>query len=339
MRRGTHDRADANGPCRGCATAVSCRAASRTSRSACPLPSLPCTLQIGGAILKSRATCDSPVLPRSPTDVPAPCGQRRCRVHPEHCCKLQAEAIRGLQPRSDRNDCDGDARTCHRRRLSRRKPAAACGTRASRMHSTRNMQLAGSPAVASRPAEAARCLESRESTRTRVYHPQYARCQRECPEHIAGPYQCATNASLKLDGRDWLAPCASLRPYRWTPRGRMRGVGATCTAPTTHGRTKRMAAPECCKTARDERVAAFPSERRRSPRSDRSLGVSPAHRRDWLAACNTMHQYSRSARRGACSAGRVIGTPRYSARRAKLGFGGEFGGSRVARADETGAWM
>ena len=44
---------------------------------------------------------------------------------------------------------------------------------------------------------------------------------------------------------------------------------------------------------------------------------------------------------GACSAGRVIGRPRYSARRAKVGFGGEFGpgGSRVARADETGAWI
>ena len=29
----------------------------------------------------------------------------------------------GLQPRSDRSDCDGDARTCHRRRRSRRMPA------------------------------------------------------------------------------------------------------------------------------------------------------------------------------------------------------------------------
>ena len=161
MRRGTHDRADANTPCRGCATAVSCRAASRMSAGHAHCPVLPCTLHIGGANLKSRATCDSPVLPRSPADVPSPCGQRRCRIHPEHCCKLQAEAIRGLQPRSDRNDCDGDARTCHRRRRSRRKctrkPTAACGTRAFRMHSTRNMRLAGSPAVASRPAEAARC--------------------------------------------------------------------------------------------------------------------------------------------------------------------------------------
>ncbi len=58
----------------------------------------------------------------------------------------------------------GDARTCHRRRR-------ACATRASRMLGIRNMQLAGSPAVANRPAEAALCLESRASTRTRVYHP------------------------------------------------------------------------------------------------------------------------------------------------------------------------
>ena len=35
---------------------------------------------------------------------------------------------------------------------------------------------------------------------------------------------------------------------RFTSRGpsRMRGVGATCTAPTTHGRPKRTSAPECC---------------------------------------------------------------------------------------------
>ena len=58
-------------------------------------PVLLCTLHIGGSNWKSRATCDSPVLPRSPTDVPTPSGQRRCRIYPEHCCKLQAEAIRG----------------------------------------------------------------------------------------------------------------------------------------------------------------------------------------------------------------------------------------------------
>ena len=77
-----------------------------------------------------------------------------------------------------------------------------------------------------------------------------ATCQmwRERPAHTAGPYEYATNASFKLDGRDLLAPCASLRPHRWTPRGRMRGVGATCTAPTTHGRPRRMVTPDCCKT-------------------------------------------------------------------------------------------
>ena len=30
-----------------------------------------CTLHIGGSNLKSRATCDSTLLPRSPTDMPA----------------------------------------------------------------------------------------------------------------------------------------------------------------------------------------------------------------------------------------------------------------------------
>ena len=97
IRRGTHVRADATGPCRGCATAVSCRAASRTSRRACPCPVLLCTLHIGGANFKSRATCDSPVLPRSPTHVPSPSGQWVCVIHPEHCCKLQAEAIRRVR--------------------------------------------------------------------------------------------------------------------------------------------------------------------------------------------------------------------------------------------------
>ncbi len=139
--------------------------------------------------------------------------------------------------------------------------AAARGTRASRMHGIRSVQLAGSPAVASRPAKAARCLESRASTRTRVYrgcavlrvtceHPDAslpsAICQiwRERPAHTAGPYQYTTNASFRLDGRDLLAPCASLPPFRGTSRGRMRGVGATCPTKTTTGRPKRMAGPE-----------------------------------------------------------------------------------------------
>ncbi len=94
------------------------------------------------------------------------------------------------------------------------------------------------------------------------------------------------------------------------------------------------------RSARDERSGiAVPSERRLSPRSDRSLGVSRADRRTGLAACNPMHQHWRSARRGASWAGRLTGRPRYSARRAKVGFGGECGGSRAARADGTHAWV
>ena len=72
------------------------------------------------------------------------------------------------------------------------------------------------------------------------------------------------------------------------------------------------------RSARHERsVFAFPSERRLSPRSDRSLGVSRADRRTGLAACKPIHQHWRSARRGASWAGRLTGRPRYSARRAK----------------------
>jgi hypothetical protein len=70
------------------------------------------------------------------------------------------------------------------------------------MHDIRNVPLAGSPAVASRPAEAARCLESRASTRTRVYHPNMP----GFGENFLHTQQAHIN-----DGRNLLlAPCASL---------------------------------------------------------------------------------------------------------------------------------
>ncbi len=98
---------NANGPCRGCATAVSCRAASCTSRRACPCPVLLCTLHIGGSNSKSRATCDSPVPPRSHTDVPAPSDQQTCRIHPEHiatnCTRRPSGAV--ISIRSQRLPC------------------------------------------------------------------------------------------------------------------------------------------------------------------------------------------------------------------------------------------
>ena len=193
--------------------------------------------------MKSGGTCDSTVLPRSPTDVPAPSDLRRCRIHPEHCHRLQAEAIRGLQPRSDRSDYHGDARTCHRRRRSRRKPAAACGRRASRLHGIRNVQLAGSPAVANRPAEAARCLESCASTRTRVCRPnmpELARtfCAQIRPIPIRDQYQPHMGWA-RLARAVRLAPTMS-----WDLRGRMRGEGATCTAPATYALFKHVPSQE-----------------------------------------------------------------------------------------------
>ena len=166
------------------------------------------TLHIGGANLKSRATCDSPVPPRSPTDVPSPCGQLTCRICPDNSCNLQAEAIRGLQPRSDRSEYHGSARTGHRRRRFRRMPAAASGTRASRMHHIGSVRLAGSPAVASRPAEAARCLESRASTRTRVYHPQYA----GCGENLKRTQQAHTNTRPMPASYGMGATCSRYAP-------------------------------------------------------------------------------------------------------------------------------
>ncbi len=88
--------------------------------------------------------------------------------------------------------------------------------------------------------------------------------------------------ALRLDGRDVVARCASLPPYRWTSRGRMRGVGATCTAPATHGRPKHTSAPEYGKigAARAQRRRRSGQKRRLSPRRDRSLGVATAARRD-----------------------------------------------------------
>ena len=152
IRRGTHDRADAD---RTLPEAVRPLSASKqlAARVAAHAKSAHRWLT-----LKSHATCDraSTVLPRG-----RPRTSRRPRVSGDAgctrsiCYELQAEAIRG-------GDLDliaqlrwQHARTCHRRRLSRRKPAAACRTRASRMNSTRKMQLACSQAHPNRPAEAA----------------------------------------------------------------------------------------------------------------------------------------------------------------------------------------
>jgi hypothetical protein len=94
MRRGTHVRADATGPCRGCATAVS-RAASCMMRRPCPRPV--CCAHCTSVAQTCRAALHvtRQFLPRSPTDVPAPSGERRCSTYLDNCCKRQAEAVRG----------------------------------------------------------------------------------------------------------------------------------------------------------------------------------------------------------------------------------------------------
>jgi hypothetical protein len=117
--------------------------------------------------------------------------------------------------------------TRHRRRRSGRKPAAACGTRACSLHGTRNMQLAGSPAVANKPAEAALCVESRASIWTRVYHPNMpdlARtfCAQSRPililDHLARTFCAQSRPILILDQRQlevgwaWLARDMRLAP-------------------------------------------------------------------------------------------------------------------------------
>ena len=75
-----------------------------------------------------------------------------------------------------------------------------------------SLQAPGSPAVANRPAEAARCFRShvRASGRTLKMiersPSESAGFGESVSAHTAGPYQYATNASWKLDGREQVAP-------------------------------------------------------------------------------------------------------------------------------------
>jgi hypothetical protein len=123
-------------------------------------------------------------------------GDRRCRMRPDHFYKLQAEAIRGC-------NLDEIARLLG----THVPPAAAFQTQACycrRDTCTQYAWLAGSPAVANRPAEAALCLESHAAS-VRAFTIRRCRIWREPSAHTAGPYQDATNASLWLDGCDLFA--------------------------------------------------------------------------------------------------------------------------------------
>ncbi len=94
--------------------------------------------------------------------------------------------------------CLGNARTCNRRRLSRRKPAAAGRHTSSRVHDVRDMQLAGSPAVVNRPAEAALCLQSCLRVWSRVYHPNMAALARTSLAHRR-PLPICDQCQLEVD--------------------------------------------------------------------------------------------------------------------------------------------
>jgi hypothetical protein len=88
----------------------------------------------------------------------------------------------------------------------------------------RSMSLAGSPAVADRPAEAARCLESRASTRTRVYDPNMPDVARTfCAQSKPIPIrdQCQLEVGWGRVARAVsLAPTTSLHFSRSKSRGR-----------------------------------------------------------------------------------------------------------------------
>jgi hypothetical protein len=167
---------------------ASCRAlaARRTSDWACPMPSLRCTLHIGCSTTCDR---DSTVLPWPPTDVPEPAGQQGCRMYPEHCYRLQADAMRGCDLDQIARCANGAARSRHWRRLSGAQAAAA----ASQPHHMRiariDPRLAGSPAGANRPAEAALCPESRARISWR--HPKYA--------GFGDSVRCAQQVNSKMD--------------------------------------------------------------------------------------------------------------------------------------------
>ena len=109
IRRGTHGRADATGPCRGCATAASCRAA------IVGRPMAACNICVG---------CN--------LDRIARCADVTARTRHWGVAEFQVAG----------SSCSRAEQT-HPMRIARRVP-----------------RLAGSPAGANRPAEAALCLES-----------------------------------------------------------------------------------------------------------------------------------------------------------------------------------
>jgi hypothetical protein len=205
------------------------------------------------------------------------------------------------------------------------------------MHGIRNMRLAGSPAVSSRPAEAARCFEV-------ACEPPEARLP---SEDVAGTY-CRQNKPIPIRDQcqlqvGWvrlaravrLAPTTSLHFSRSNARGR-----SDLHSPKDAWTSQTHVRPGIRQDRRGMQTASSPF----CQNGDSSLAATcrSGFRQQidgvgWPRATTCID--TRDPRDEACSVGWVTGRPRYSARRAKVGFGGEFGGSRAARAHGTHAWV
>jgi hypothetical protein len=257
---------------------------------------------------------------------------------------------------SIRSHHHGSARTCHRRRRSRRKPAAGWRD-ACIPHAWHNEHVAC--ILASSPTWAGRATATISVLRVMCEHldarfptrsVRVGQISRVFSAHTQGPYQYATNAGLRFDGRDVLASRASIPSYRWTYRGRMRGVGATCTAPKTHGRLTCISAPEYCKFWRGTKSASTPLRQSGVSRLAATDGAGIRRQIDGIrggvrhcASTLKIRATTRVSTLKIRATTRVFRGP--SDRQAPIfrqesegGIRGEFGGSRAARADGTDVW-
>ena len=85
---------------------------------------------------------------------------------------------------------------------------------------------------------AGRCLESRKRIWTRSYHPNAQVLMPGCAR-TAGPYQCATSASLKLHGRVFFCDVHLGSREVAGPASRTRRLGAACAAAQRHTLSQR----------------------------------------------------------------------------------------------------
>ncbi len=164
---------------------------------------------------------------------------------------------------------------------------------------------------------------------------------RERSAHTAGPYRSATNASLRLDGRDLLASCSSPPLSLHFSRSESHARGRSDLHSPNDARTSQTHdSPGIRQDRRGMNAASSPFRQNGDSRlaaTGRSEFCQQIHDNGRPGA--SLYIDTRDPRDDAVFRGpHVTGRPRYSARRAKVGFGGEFGGSRAARAGGTGVW-